>query len=201
MKEDLSQIEGWLRRNERDIEAIDDEIRGLEGTIAGMQNEIANLIQKKENCLGLSVSLKVRLGQIPPPKKASMEPVESNEDKREFVVTKNFVKGMGPADGALKILRKVGKPMSHPALVQALLKGSVRSESKNADVAFRTAIGRRKEFVWVKKLGARNVWALREWPGYEHYESAAKVQKLESAEVRPALALVTETELSTSARV
>ena len=200
MQEDLSQIEGFLRRNERDIEAIDDEIKGLQGAIAGMQNEIASLSQKKENCLDLSVLLKVRLGQLPPPKKASTVPIDSDEDERDFVVPKNFVKGMGPADGALKILRKTGKPMSHPALVQALLKGNVQSESKNADVAFRTAIGRRKEFVWVKKHGARNVWALREWPGYEHYESATK-QKLVPAEVPPALALVTETELSSSARV
>lgn len=69
MQEDLSQIEGFLRRNERDIEAIDDEIKGLQGAIAGMQNEIASLSQKKENCLDLSVLLKVRLGQLPPPRK------------------------------------------------------------------------------------------------------------------------------------
>jgi hypothetical protein len=200
MQKDLSQIEGALRKNERDIEAIDDEIKGLEGAISGMQSEIVNLGQQKANCLELSVWLKVRLGQIPSPKKAPAVSVGSDEDDGDFVVPKNFVKGMGPADGALKILRKVGKPMSHPVLVQALLKGNVQSESKNTDVVFRTAIGRRKEFVWIKKQGARNVWALREWPGYENYETAAKVQTLEPTENRPSLALVTETELSSSAR-
>jgi hypothetical protein len=147
MEKDLSQIEGFLRRNERDIEAIDDEIKGLQGAIAGMQSEILNLTQQKEICLDLSVSLKVRLGVIPPPRKATTVPDNSGEDTRDFVVPKNFVKGMGPADGALKILRRRGKPMSHPELVQALVKGNVQSESKNRDVAFRTAIGRRSEFV------------------------------------------------------
>ena len=66
MNKDLSQIEGFLKRNERDIEAIDDEIKGLEGAIAGMQSEIVNLGQQKETCLDLSRSLKVRLGLIPP---------------------------------------------------------------------------------------------------------------------------------------
>lgn len=200
MQKDLSQIESALRKNERDIEAIDDEIKGLEGAIAGMQSEIINLAEQKTNCLELSVWLKVRLGQIPPPKKVPAVPAVSDGDHGDFVVPKNFVKGLGPADGALKILRRVGKPMSHPVLVQALLKGNVQSESKNTDVAFRTAIGRRKEFVWIKKQGARNVWALREWPGYENYESEPKVQTAEPTENRPSLALVTETELSSSAR-
>ena len=55
MQKDLSQIEGALRKNERDIEAIDDEIKGLEGAIAGMQSEIVNLGQQKANCLELNI--------------------------------------------------------------------------------------------------------------------------------------------------
>ena len=56
--------------------------------------------------------------------------------------------------------------MGHPALVQALLKGNVQSESKNMEVAFRTAMGRRKEFVWIRKrvsglMGAQRVARLR----------------------------------------
>lgn len=201
MENDLSQIEGFLRRNERDIEAIDDEIKGLEGTIAGMQSEIVNLTQQKEICLDLSVSLKVRLGMLPPRQKAAMTTNSSNEDKPDFVVPKNFVKDMGPADGALKILRRRGKPMGHPELVQALLKGNVRSESQNTDAAFRTALGRRKEFVWVKEDGSRGFWALREWPRYENYERGAKVQTSEPTDGRPNLALVSGTEGASAARI
>lgn len=201
MEKDLSQIEGILRRNERDIGAIDDEIKGLEGAIAGMQTEILNLAQQKEICLDLSVSLKVRLGLLPPPQKATTVSNNGNEGQPDFVVPKNFVKGLGPADGALKILRRTGKPMTHPQLVQALVKGNVQSESKNREAAFRTAISRRGEFVWVKKTGSRNVWALKEWPGYEHYESATKVQTLQPVEARPALALVNGTEVASAARI
>ena len=201
MDKDLSQIEGFLRRNERDIEAIDDEIKGLEGAIAGMQSEIVNLTQQKEICLDLSVSLKVRLGLLPPQQKAATATNSSDEDKPDFVVPKNFVQGMGPADGALKILRRRGKPIGHPELVQALLKGNVRSESKNTDVAFRTAMGRRKEFVWVKEDGSRGFWALREWPGYENYKREAKVKTLEPVDGRTALALVSDAEVANAARV
>jgi hypothetical protein len=199
MEKDLSQAEKMLQRNERDIQAIDDDIEGLEGTIAGMHAEILKLRKEKEICMDLSVSLKVRLGQIEPPAKPAAGSVAVEDDGRPFVLPKNFVKGLSPADGGLKILTKWGKPMSHTEMVQHLLKGGVRSEAKSSDVAFRTALGRRKEFLWIKLDGSRGVWVLRDWPGYENYEKPKKIQKVEQPESRPALALVSESEPALSA--
>src|SRR6185369_16623098 len=75
------------------------------------------------------------------------------------LVTKNAFKGMAPAQAARKYLLEVGRAVAHPVLVKALLRGNVKTGSRHATDAFRTALHRHKDwFVWKKVKGQRPTW-------------------------------------------
>jgi hypothetical protein len=80
------------------------------------------------------------------------------------LVARNAFKGMAPATAARKYLLEIGRGISHPTLVKALLRGNVKSGSKHSTDAMRTALHRHKEwFVWKKEKGQRGTWELVEW--------------------------------------
>jgi hypothetical protein len=96
------------------------------------QNRCFSYLSGAKICLDLSVSLKVRLGLLPPRQKAAR--ATNSSDESDFVVRKTSSRVWGQRM-VLKILRKVGKPMNHPALDQALFKGNAKSGSIFREVA------------------------------------------------------------------
>ncbi|MGH9971011.1 MAG: hypothetical protein ACREBG_24910, partial [Pyrinomonadaceae bacterium] len=80
------------------------------------------------------------------------------------VIPRNSFKDMGVAEAARKYLGFLGRGCTHPELVQALLKGKVRSGAGHPDISFRTALQRRPDsFVWIKEKGSLGRWELTEW--------------------------------------
>lgn len=127
-----------------------------------MRSDIAHIATKRAGFVDLSVELKKRLGQ-----EVSVEARaggELDEDACIRLVTRNAFKGMAPAQAARKYLLEVGRGVAHPVLVKALLRGNVKSGSKHATDAVRTALHRHKDwFVWKKEKGQRGTWELVEW--------------------------------------
>ena len=191
MDTDLSTFELALLRTERDIASADDEMARLESEIVRMRAEIAKIANQRAGFVDLSIELKKRLGQeVPPEVRASGE---LDEDASVRLVTRNAFKGMAPATAARKYLLEIGRGVSHPTLVKALLRGNVKTGSKHSTDAMRTALHRHKEwFVWKKEKGQRGTWELVEWQTGANELSAQENAPPVPSGVPPALSLVSQ---------
>ena len=189
MDTDLSTFELALLRTERDIASADDEMARLESETVRMRAEIAKIANQRAGFVDLSIELKKRLGQEVPVEARSGG--ELDEDASVRLVTRNAFKGMAPATAARKYLLEIGRGVSHPTLVKALLRGNVKTGSKHSTDAMRTALHRHKEwFVWKKEKGQRGTWELVEWQTGGNQVSAQEATNLGPAGSPPALSLV-----------
>ncbi len=191
MDTDLSTFELALLRTERDIASADNEMARLESEIVRMRAEIAKIANQRAGFVDLSIELKKRLGQeVPAEGRASGE---LDEDASVRLVTRNAFKGMAPATAARKYLLEIGRGVSHPTLVKALLRGNVKTGSKHSTDAMRTALHRHKEwFVWKKEKGQRGTWELVEWQTGANELSAQETAHPVPSGVPPALSLVSQ---------
>ncbi len=191
MDTDLSTFELALLRTERDIASADDEMARLESEIVRMRAEISKIANQRAGFVDLSIELKKRLGQeVPTEGRASGE---LDEDASVRLVTRNAFKGMAPATAARKYLLEIGRGVSHPTLVKALLRGNVKTGSKHSTDAMRTALHRHKEwFVWKKEKGQRGTWELVEWQTGANELSARETAQPVPSGVPPALSLVSQ---------
>lgn len=163
MNSDLSTFELALIRTERDIADEDDEVVRLEAEMVRMRSEIAQSGQRRAGFVALRNELKKRLGHDVPEEDARRAN-NQDDDVSDSQVSRNAFKGMAPAHAAHKHLLEIGHGMSHAALVKALLRGNVKTGSKNSTDTMRTALHRHKEwFVWKKEKGQRGIWELVEW--------------------------------------
>jgi len=191
MDTDLSTFELALLRTERDIASADDEMARLESEIVRMRAEIASIANQRAGFVDLSIELKKRLGQEVPA--AARAGAELDEDASIRLVTRNAFKGMAPAPAARKYLLEIGRGVSHPTLVKALLRGNVKTGSKHSTDAMRTALHRHKEwFVWKKEKGQRGTWELVEWQTGAKELSAQESAPSVSPGAPPALSLVSQ---------
>jgi len=162
MNSDLSTFELALLRTERDIADEDDEVARLEAEMVRMQSEIAQSGQRRAGFVALRNELKKRLGHDVPEDAGRAS--NQDDDVSDSQVSRNAFKGMAPDHAARKHLLEIGHGMSHTALVKALLRGNVKTGSKNSTDTMRTALHRHKEwFVWKKEKGQRGIWELVEW--------------------------------------
>jgi hypothetical protein len=191
MDTDLSTFELALLRTERDIASADDEMARLESEIVRMRAEIAKIANQRAGFVDLSIELKKRLGQEVPVKARAGG--ELDEDASVRLVTRNAFKGMAPATAARKYLLEIGRGVSHPTLVKALLRGNVKTGSKHSTDAMRTALHRHKEwFVWKKEKGQRGTWELVEWQTGANELSAQETAPTVPSGAPPALSLVSQ---------
>jgi hypothetical protein len=159
MSAEVSSLPLALSEVEREIATVDAEAERITA-------EVANLAVKKRSLLKTLSGLKELLGQAEP------EPLPADSGSFNEVelastvshVSRNAFRGMGPAAAARKYLRDVGQRQTHAEVVDALLRGNVKSKAKYPSDSFRTAMQRRTDwFVWKKELGQFGYWELVEW--------------------------------------
>ena len=168
------------------LKEADEKIARIDSESARMQAELRSLSTEKVILLGTRRALLIQLGEIVP-EKAPDEEVTSS-------VAKNAFKGLGSAAAARKYLQEVGHAQTHQQVVDALVKGNVKTGSKRPSDSIRTSMQRRPEwFRWVKRKGSPGCWELVEWP--ETSEAAAE-EPAQTAPIAPALALVGQPQLS-----
>jgi hypothetical protein len=156
-----------------------------------MRAEIAKIGNQRAGFVDLSIELKKRLGQEIPAK--ARIGAELDEDASVRLVARNSFKRMAPAPAARKYLLEIGRGVSHPTLVKALLRGNVKSGSKHSTDAMRTALHRHKEwFVWKKQKGQRGIWELVEWQTGTNELSGQESAPSVSSVGPPALSLVSQ---------
>jgi hypothetical protein len=166
MPEEVSLLPLALVEVEREIAALNSEVKRL-------TTEATTLAMKKGSLQKTQRGLAELLGRV------STEPSSLKIDGLNEVdlgsgtslVPRNAFRYLGPAAAALKLLRKMGHQMTHPEVVEALIRGNVKSKSKFPADSFRAAMLRRKEwFVWKKEPGQFGYWELVEW---QHEDEAA----------------------------
>jgi hypothetical protein len=155
MTEEVSLLPLALAEVEREIALVDSEAGRL--TTAG-----SKLAVKKRSLEKTLRGLAELLGRVPP------EPLPSNigffdegEGSSTSLVSRNAFRYMGPAAAARKLLRKVGHRLTHPEVVEALLRGNVKSKARFPSDSSGPQCLRRKEwFVWKKEPGHFGCWEL-----------------------------------------
>ena len=159
MPEEVSLLPLALVEVEREIAALDSEVERL-------TTEVSTLAMKKGALQKTQRGLAELLGRVPTePSSLKFEALDEVEPGLSIsLVPRNAFRYMGPAAAAQKLLRKTGHRMTHPEVVESLIKGNVKSKSKFPSDSFRAAMLRRKEwFVWKKEPGQFGYWELVEW--------------------------------------
>lgn len=179
MTEEVSLLPLALAEVERDIANTDAEVERLKG-------EISIREVKKQSLQKTARGLQELLGIVPAAPSAlnhsSLDDVEATT--RTALLPRNVFRGMSPAAAARKFLRAVGHRATHAELVEALVRGNVKSRSRYPSDSFRAAMMRRTDwFVWKKEVGHFGCWELQEWR--QDNESSQT-----STGTRPALSLV-----------
>lgn len=159
MTEEVSLLPLALTEVEREIAVVDSEADRL---TAG----VMKLAVKKRSLLKTLRGLEELLGRVEPeplsPMNASLNEIEMPSGA--YSVSRNAFRYMGPAAAGRKLLRNTGHRLTHAELVDALLRGSVKSKAKYPSDSFRTAMQRRTDwFVWKKEVGHFGCWELVEW--------------------------------------
>lgn len=159
MTEEVSLLPLALAEVEREIATVDSEAERL-------TTESTKLAVKKRSLQKTLRGLEELLGRVPP------EPLPSNTGSfnegevasSTSLVSRNAFRYMAPAAAARKFLRDVGHRLTHVEVVDALLRGNVKSKAKYPSDSFRTAMLRRSDwFVWKKEPGHFGCWELVEW--------------------------------------
>lgn len=153
MSTEVNAFQLALNQAEQKIAIIDAES-------ARMTAELERLAVEKAVLVGTRKALRKQLGEV--------IPEEVNDEEGSSIVPRNYFRGIGPAEAARKYLQLLGHGCSHADMVQALLRGKVRSGSKRPADSFRTSIQRRSDwFRWKKEKGKVGKWELVEWPGID----------------------------------
>jgi hypothetical protein len=129
-----------------------------------LDSKLKDLTDKKTILLSTHRALQIQVGEVAPPETLSFAEVISARSKNHF-------KGMGMAAAARKHLAEVGRAQTHAEVLEALLKGNFKTQSKHPSGSLRTAMQKRPDwFRWVKRPADRGRWELVEWP-IQHYEN------------------------------
>jgi hypothetical protein len=165
------------------------ELAYIDAETARMTAELAQLAFRRLTVIKILDAVKEGLGEVVP-KNASMEGNTQSSEELDglSLVARNAYRGLGPAEAALKHLRLLEHGETHARLVEALLKGNVRSGSKHPADSFRTALQRRPNvFVWRKEQGRPGRWELKEW---QRADESSTEETSQSAASPRALSLV-----------
>jgi hypothetical protein len=123
-----------------------------------LDSKLKDLTDKQKILLSTRLALQIQVGEVAPPEPLSFAEVISARSKNHF-------KGMGMAAAARKHLAEVGHAQTHAEILEALLKGNFKTQSKHPSGSLRTAMQKRPDwFRWVKRYGERGQWELVEWP-------------------------------------
>lgn len=122
-----------------------------------LNSKLKDLTDKKMILLSTRRALQIQVGEVAPEPLSCTEAIPAR--------TKNHFKGMGMAAAARKHLAEVGHAQSHAEILEALLKGNFKTQSKHPSGSLRTAMQKHPDwFRWVKQYGERGQWELVEWP-------------------------------------
>jgi hypothetical protein len=169
MSEAVSLLPLALAEVEQDIGVVDVEAERL-------TTKLAELEVKKLSLQKTARGLQELLGIVPP---APATGNNGHVDPAGAVVNTNLLprnvfRGMPPSAAARKFLRAIGHRVTHAELVEALVRGNVKSRAQYPSDSFRAAMMRRADwFVWKKEVGHFGYWELVEWQGDETASTTA----------------------------
>jgi len=139
------------------LNAADEAIAAIEGELDRLQAALTKLTSDKSVFLNTRRALLIQLGELTP--EISLAPENNSKG------SKNHFKGMGMAAAARRHLAEVGRAQTHAEVLEALLKGNFKTQSKHPSGSLRTAMQKRPDwFRWVKRPADRGRWELVEWP-------------------------------------
>ncbi|HBB95573.1 MAG TPA: hypothetical protein DC054_09290 [Blastocatellia bacterium] len=143
-----------------------------------LNSKLKDVTDKKTILLSTRLALQIQVGEVAPPEPLSFAQAISARSKNHF-------KGMGMAAAARKHLAEVGHAQTHAQVLEALLKGNFKTQSKHPSGSLRTAMQKRPDwFRWVKRPADRGRWELVEWPIHDENPMAPPTA------AAPSLALV-----------
>lgn len=156
------------------LKSADEKIAHINSEQHTLQSTLNQLLAEKTILLGTRRALLIQLGELSSPSDLA-PPITSPAHKNTF-------KGMGLAAAARKFLTEIGQPQTHAAVVDALLKGNVKTASKRPGNSIRTSMQNHPDwFRWTKLDGDRGYWELVEWPPQGHSPGQLPEQAVEKS--------------------
>lgn len=147
-----------------DVNAYQYALVRCEQEISAIDAQIAKLSSDRRTLMNTRAALLCQLGRSAPLDAAPSDFNSLEEDNTPVTVPRNAFRNMRISDAARKYLLMVGRPVTHPELVNALERGKATTGGHHAREHIRTALKRRADwFVWTPN-GKRGLWTLVEWP-------------------------------------
>lgn len=134
-----------------------------------LNSKLKDLTNKKTILLSTRRALQIQVGEVAPEPLSFTDVIPAR--------SKNHFKGMSMAAAARTHLAEVGHAQTHAEILEALLKGNFKTQSKHPSGSLRTAMQKRPDwFRWVKRPNERGQWELVEWPTDDLNDTAAPIE-------------------------